>query len=64
MAKNKSRRLPLVVSLVVATGAVATAVYYKRQLDEPPYVNHGDPLMVIDNQTGQTVTYVPASDKK
>jgi len=59
----KTRRYPLILSLISLVGAILSAVYYKRQAELPPYVNHGDSLMVVDNHTGDSVEYVPASSK-
>lgn len=55
------RRLLTILSFIGFVGATVAAVRLKKQLDEPPYVNQGDALMVIVNQTGEAVEYVPAS---
>lgn len=54
----------MILSLIGLIGAVTAAMRFKQQLSEPPRVNQGDSLRVIINQTGESVEYVPVSNKK
>lgn len=64
MAKtNKPRRYPLVLSVMGAVAATATAVYYRRQIDElldldPGYEKVSFPFELMDEvRNGATLVY-------